>query len=1282
MLCALLFSVIAWGQSLTLLDPESPNSESNPYLIESSTDWSIFAYWISNGTNVDAYYKLTANIQSGAGLTNDVTTNGAMVGTKKHPFSGSFDGDGHDLVFFYKYQGNEGDTIAPFKYTNKAKIENLNVSGGLLKCENFGAAGLIGCNLGSDNTIVNNVTVGVSIYSNGNYSGGFVVYGSHITFTNCSYIGSFGSFTSWYAGGFCGFGDKTTQLNGCLFNPSSSTFWGENFVYTIDPEFNVENNIKNCFYTQTGWLDYDMTVPSTQGRYVYTIIPSNKIARKLTVINGVNVYDNSLISVDITFTNTDTQDEYTQAPYAEPITVGFTVKFDDVAVAPGDGEYTYTITDSYGGSTVQDIGEYTFKVEGNETNNYYGSATRHFYVTAPDEYGNWDYLKTALSSSGEGNITLDRNYKSGVGGSGALTIDRNVEIDLNGFTIDRNLDEADNYGQVIRVNGGKNVTIIGPGIIKGGYNKAINGTEHGASNDGGGIFNMGNLTLDKVTIANNKCKKQNDEANNTNAVGRGGGIYSGKGSTLTMTNVIIRDNEAKGGGGGIFADEATSFTMSENCSVRSNESCDKGGGIRVKKCQTATITNCIINSNIVDNHTTESVANGGGIHLDEGTLTLNGCTINNNRAYKYGGGMYVIKGIINVNNCTLNYNMAYDEDMHNEGRGGGIYMHGGVLNMNGGSIQGNSSNKSYGGGIYINSVATFNLSGSSTILSNVNYLSTESSYSTNVYLVGASTIHITGNIEGSSIGVGTNIGESVFTTGLSDNGTIALFTSDAGEYDVALYNNEAKLVIIHPWTPDEPDEGGYVWINEAVALSSVQTVTGNGVKFGANGSLTILPGGYLNANIINDDPAKLIIHGGQLVTTSEDVKATMKKDISAALALNGRFWYLISSGITTPTIKTNTNLVKLSANDYPEYDLYRFNEAVTNNLQWENYRQVDPEEHENFCVNQSGSYLENGRGYLYRNGNDYTITISGTLNSAAEIETNLTCTQPAEGTNVLKGFNIIGNPYPHNIKKGDVQAIPNGELLENNYYVLLENSTWELVDDGEEIHVMEGILVQAKKAGTLTISKTPVPAPASKGEGDIKASYDKIWFTINNNEFKDKTCVEFKPGHGLNKISHLNEEAPMLYVNYNGEKFASADVNPAAKVVNLNFEAKTTGMFTLSCKAKGNFSYLHLYDRLTGNDVDMLLDGEYTFIASPTDNENRFLVVLDPLEALESLDGTFAFQNGNDIIVNGNGELQIFDVMGRLIATQRINGVETVNVSMTGVYIFKLNEKTQKVVVR
>ena len=1275
-----LSGVNLWGQEPTLT---GEGTEGNPFQIGSSTDWAIFAYWISNGNNADKYYKLTANIQSGAGVSNDVSTNGIMVGTKTHPFSGIFDGDGYNLVFYYKHEGDDADTIAPFKYTDNATINNLNVSGGLVKSESYGVAGLIGCNLGEETTTVNNVTVGVSVYSEGEYSGGFAVYGSNVTFTDCIYNGSFGSFGD-YAGGFCGYGDKTTQLNRCLYNPSSSTFWGENFVYTEDYDFDPESNLINCYYTEG-----DEEGDSSQGVYVYTEIPDDNIAKKLNTINGVDVYDYNLITVNITFTNANTTNEYTEAPYAGPITVEFIVEFDGVEVAPGEGKYTHKITDSYGGETVQDIGEYTFKVKGNETNNYYGSATKHFYVTAADTYGNWNDLKDALSSSGSGPVVLNKNYKSGLGGSGALIIDRNVEIDLNGFTIDRNLDEAENYGQVMRINSGKTVRIIGPGIITGGYNKAINGTEHGASNDGGGIYNMGNLTLDIVTIANNKCKKQNDNANNTNAVGRGGGIYSGVGSSLTMTNVIVRDNEAKGGGGGIFVDKASTFSMSDNCSVKSNESADKGGGIRVKSNGSYTITDCVINSNTVNNHTTESVANGGGIHLDEGTLTLDGCTINNNRAYKYGGGIYVIKGIINVNNCTLNYNMAYDADMHNEGRGGGIYMHGGTLKMDGGSIQGNSSNKSYGGGIYINSAAKFELKGSATITGNINYISgSSSSNNTNVYLLGASRIQIKGSIEGSSIGVATSIGESVFTTGLSGNGTIALFTSDDGEYEVGSSNSEAKLVIVHPWTPPtEPEEDGYYYINDAVAISNTVTVGGNGIKFGNDGSLTILPGGYLTADIINTDPTKLIIKGGQIVTSSTNVAATMKKDISAALALNGRFWYLISSGINDPKIVANespkTNLVVESANHYPEYDLYRFNEAVNNNKQWESYRQTSPA-HTNFCVDQSASYLENGRGYLYRNGNDYTISISGTLNSDATITTpTLTCTGTSE-TNLFKGLNMIGNPYPHNIKKGDGEAIPNGDLLESNYYVLLEDSTFETIDDGEEIHVMEGILVQAKKPGTLTITKKPVPAPGeqeSKDGVDIKEGNNKIWFTINNDEFKDKTCVEFKKGHGLNKIAHLNEKAPMLYIHHNGEDFASVDMNPEAKQVELYFEAKTMDQYTLSVKPQGDYSYLDLIDKVAERDIDLLEESEYTFIGSTSDNADRFVVRLNNSENAEN--PVFAYQSGSNIVVCGEGELQVFDVMGRLISQKHVNGVESIEKPQTaGVYILRLNENTQKIIIK
>jgi hypothetical protein len=115
-------------------------------------------------------------------------------------------------------------------------------------------------------------------------------------------------------------------------------------------------------------------------------------------------------------------------------------------------------------------------------------------------------------------------------------------------------------------------------------------------------------------------------------------------------------------------------------------------------------------------------------------------------------------------------------------------------------------------------------------------------------------------------------------------------------------------------------------------------------------------------------------------------------------------------------------------------------------------------------------------------------------------------------------------------------------------------------------------------------------------------------------------------------------------------------------------------------QTQGEFGYLHLFDKLTGSDVDMLQEKEYSFIGSVADNADRFLVRLCPLNDT----GTFAYQSGDDIIVEGVGELEVFDVMGRMVMKRQINGIETVCESslQTGVYILRLEEKTQKIVVR
>lgn len=58
---------------------------------------------------------------------------------------------------------------------------------------------------------------------------------------------------------------------------------------------------------------------------------------------------------------------------------------------------------------------------------------------------------------------------------------------------------------------------------------------------------------------------------------------------------------------------------------------------------------------------------------------------------------------------------------------------------------------------------------------------------------------------------------------------------------------------------------------------------------------------------------------------------------------------------------------------------------------------------------------------------------------------------------------------------------------------------------------------------------------------------------------------------------------------------------------------------------------------------------------------------------------------GNDIDMLVEGKLQIFDVMGRLISAQNVNGTETIRVNAQGVYILRIvgtEIKTQKIVVK
>ncbi|MBO7074653.1 MAG: chitobiase/beta-hexosaminidase C-terminal domain-containing protein [Bacteroidales bacterium] len=440
------------------------------------------------------------------------------------------------------------------------------------------------------------------------------------------------------------------------------------------------------------------------------------------------------------------------------------------------------------------------------------------------------------------------------------------------------------------------------------------------------------------------------------------------------------------------------------------------------------------------------------------------------------------------------------------------------------------------------------------------------------------------------------------------------------------------------------------------------TIVNKDVEATAASPYIVQPYEILTGNITNTSGsanALIVKDGGEIVTTN-NVLATYEKNITEPTAwypdAAADGWYTISSPVGTVAINSVEGLTADPVGNVPQYDLFSYNEP---NMMWYNAQGTA----------HSFTQLKVGMGYLYAKA-----SISDPIGFKGNTNVNdvpLILTHEASGD--MAGFNLIGNPFGQSITMDNIDG---AEF--SGGYVLTNNGTWKTTVDAK-IKPCQGFMVQVDEGISIIINRVP----SSKS----RANHDYLAFTVSNSEFEDVTYAMFSNGIGLNKISHRNSQIPMVYIQQNNKDYAIATMDDNTQAFNLNFKAMTTGQYTLSFDAKGKYSYLHVIDRLTGEDIDMLLDGEYTFIGSPRDNENRFIVKLDYNANIDELEvsDSFVYQYGSDIIVNGNGELQVFDVTGRMVMNTKINGIQTVNVPATGMYIFRMvgeSVQTQKIVVR
>ncbi len=356
---------------------------------------------------------------------------------------------------------------------------------------------------------------------------------------------------------------------------------------------------------------------------------------------------------------------------------------------------------------------------------------------------------------------------------------------------------------------------------------------------------------------------------------------------------------------------------------------------------------------------------------------------------------------------------------------------------------------------------------------------------------------------------------------------------------------------------------------------------------------------------------------------------------------NADGWRLIASPLAE-TILAN-DVLNMTTGDF---DLYRFNQS--SDTQWENWKK-EGSSHYHFG-------LEPGKGYLYANNSNTTLTFIGTKYSG---DGKVTLSKAAGSS--LAGWNLIGNPF--------AQAA----TVAKDFYVMNNDGSGLIAATGHNVAAMEGIMVYAENDGEIV---TFVPNTRnSQADEQIVLNLSR-----GESDVIDRVIVRLGESGTLPKYS-LNDNNAKIYVAQEDMDYAVVHGFESGNM-QVNFESKHIGEYSFSVNlGNADVKYLHLLDKITGNDVDMLSEGYYTFIGSPSDRNDRFVLRFG--STASTISDVFAYQNGDEIVVNGEGELQVFDVMGRMIANHRVSGVETVEKpSQCGVYIFKLNEKIQKIVIR
>ena len=453
------------------------------------------------------------------------------------------------------------------------------------------------------------------------------------------------------------------------------------------------------------------------------------------------------------------------------------------------------------------------------------------------------------------------------------------------------------------------------------------------------------------------------------------------------------------------------------------------------------------------------------------------------------------------------------------------------------------------------------------------------------------------------------------------------------------------------------------------AVISINLITGRNIIADANSitfedtpkpTLTLEDGNQLRLNTNVDQPDVI----------------TVKKYIHG-YAGNRDQYYLISSPVQWLGQYNPANGIVTTESDY---DLYAFDPAASDGLEWRNYK-ADP----------TNFKMDWGSGYLYANAADVKISVTGPVMDNKQPDEIFNYNYYANEEYPFNGWKLCGNTFTCN-------AYLSSESQTMAFYRMnAEGTGFEVVTS--VIKPMEGFFIQNNvNAESVVLSRT---AP-SKGVrclnlvlSQVAARRDGV---STGSTTLDNAIIRFDEGNTLEKLS-FRQGSTKVYITEEGKDYAVVNAGQVGEIP-VSFMAESNGTYSLSFTSEEvSFSYLHLIDNMTGEDVDLLAGAStlrqaqgpatYTFNARTSDYESRFRLVFATGSSVT--DDTFGFVNGSGNFcifgIEGEATVQVIDVLGHVLSSEQFSGSYERHLNVApGVYMIRLIQgndvKVQKVVVR